>query len=103
MAEGKPKQIQAVELVKNLFEYIQGNLGLLRFSIDTLEPINGKGQIESDKWRVVCSFYETLSSQGPTTYDAEVNLIDRTVKVNKKDKDGKIGETKKYTFTSEDK
>lgn len=103
MTEEKPKQIQAVELVKTLFEYIQGNLGLLRFSIDTLEPINGKGQTESDKWRVVCSFYETLSSQSPTIYDAEVNLVDKTVKVNKKGKDGKIEEIKRYTFVPEEK
>ena len=101
MTGEKPKQIQAVELVKNLFEYIQGNMGLLRFSIDTLEPINGKGQSESDKWKVICRFYETLSSQSPTVYDAEVNLIDKTVKISKKSKDGEIEETKKYIFSPE--
>jgi hypothetical protein len=101
MTEEKPKQIQAVELVKSLFEYIQGNLGLMRFSIDILEPINGKDQTESDKWKVVCSFYETLSSQGPTVYEAEVNLTDKTVKVNKKGKGDKVEETKKYSLVSE--
>jgi len=78
MAQEKPKQIQAVELVRGLFEYIHGNLGLLRFSVDKLEPNNGKGE-ESDKWRVTCSFYKTLSSQQPTVYKAEVDLKENTV------------------------
>lgn len=78
MAQEKPKQIQAVELVRGLFEYIHGNLGLLRFSVDKLEPNNGHGE-ESDKWIVVCSFYKTLSSQQPTVYNAEVDLKENTV------------------------
>lgn len=75
--ESKPKQIQAIELVRTLFEFIHGDLGLLRFSVDKLEPENGE---DSDKWEVVCSFYKTLSSQQPTVYDAKVNLKDKTVK-----------------------
>ena len=34
MAEEKPKQIRAIELVRNLFEAIHGNLGLLKFSLE---------------------------------------------------------------------
>ena len=34
MTENKPKQIQAIDLVKELFEHIHGNLGLLRFSVE---------------------------------------------------------------------
>ena len=55
----KTKQVQAIELVKSLFENINGTLGLLKFSLEKLEPNNGVGE-DSDKWLVICSFYKTL-------------------------------------------
>ena len=81
MAEEKPKQIRAIELVRNLFEAIHGNLGLLKFSLEKLEPNNGKGK-DSDKWIVICSFYKTLSSQEPTVYKADVDLTENLVSIN---------------------
>ncbi|MFH1439306.1 MAG: hypothetical protein ABIG89_01990 [Candidatus Woesearchaeota archaeon] len=80
MTEKKPKQIQAIELVKSLFESIHGNLGLLKFSLEKLEPNNGNGK-DSDKWIVVCSFYKTFSSQEPTVYEANVNLKENLVSI----------------------
>ena len=80
MSEKKPKQIMAIELVKGLFESIHGNLGLLRFSLEKLEPDNGHGK-DSDKWIVVCSFYKTLSSQEPTVYQADVDLKKNLVSI----------------------
>lgn len=74
------KQVRAIQLVRSLFESIHGNLGLLKFSLEKLEPNNGHGT-ESDKWLVICSFYKTLSSQEPTIYQAEVDLIENLVSV----------------------
>jgi len=76
--EQKPKQIQVVELVRTLFEYIHGNMGLLKFSVDSLQPDNGHGT-DSDKWKVVCSFYKTLGSSQPTMYEVDVDLKTKTV------------------------
>jgi hypothetical protein len=87
------KQIRAIDLVKGLFEHIHGNLGLLRFSIEKLEPNNGGGQ-NSDKWLVICSFYKTLSSQQPTVYQADVDLTENLVSV-KAIKGETEGETQK--------
>ncbi len=94
----KPKQIRVIDLVKDLFENIHGNLGLLRFSIEKLEPKNGiPNNPNADKWEVIFSFYKTLSSQQPTKYLAEVNLQDNTVSVNEIDVSGQ-SITKKKTF-----
>lgn len=96
----KTKQIRAVELVKSLFESIHGNLGLLKFSLEKLEPNNGHGE-NSDKWLVICSFYKTLSSQEPTVYQADVDLKENLVSV-KAIKGETDGETpKKYRLVEE--
>jgi hypothetical protein len=100
--ENKPKQIRAVELVRDLFEYIHGNLGLLRFSIEELKPNNGHGT-ESDKWVVVCSFYKTLSSQQPTVYKTEVDLTSGTVTIEQIKGEDKTPEPKKVYRIQEEK
>ncbi len=93
----KPKQIRAIDLIKDLFEHIHGNLGLLRFSIEKLEPINGiPNNPNSNKWEIIFSFYKTLSSQQPTRYKAEVNLEDNTVSVNEIDIKGETGPKKTF-------
>lgn len=99
----KPKQIQAIDLVKQLFEHIHGNLGLLRFGIEKLEPNNAiPDNQNADKWIVKFSFYKTLSSGQPTRYHADVDLTDKTVSVREVDKEGKPAEEKKtYTITEE--
>src|SRR3989344_8091297 len=96
--EEQPKQIRAIDLVKGLFEHIHGNLGLLRFSIEKLEPNNGiPNNQNANKWVVIFSFYKTLSSQQPTKYYADVNLEDKTVSVREVDEEGKPTTlTKKY-------
>ncbi len=94
------KQIRAIELVKSLFESIHGNLGLLKFSLEKLEPNNGDGE-NSDKWLVICSFYKTLSSQEPTVYQADVDLKENLVSVKaiKGETEGEI--KKKYRMIEE--
>ncbi len=96
MAEEKPKQIQAIDLVKELFEHIHGDLGLLRFSVEKLEPKNGvPNNPDSNKWNIIFSFYKTLSSQQPTKYLAKVILNEKIVSFNEIDKSGKPSEKKK--------
>lgn len=100
----KPKQIQAIDLVKQLFEHIHGNLGLLRFSVEKLEPNNTiPNNQNADKWIVKFSFYKTLSSGQPTRYHADIDLTDKTVSVKEVDSEGKPSEEKKYKITEETK
>ena len=104
MTENKPKQIQAIDLVKELFEHIHGNLGLLRFSVEKLEPKNGvPNNMNSNTWEVIFSFYKTLSSQQPTKYLAEVILDEKIVSFNEIDESGKPAEIKKTYRIVEDK
>ncbi len=66
--------IKAIELTRKVFEHVHGNLGLLKFNIEELTPINGKGTSESKKWKIICSFYETLGSTSPSKYEVVVDL-----------------------------
>lgn len=75
--------VKAVQLVRSLFEAIHGNIGLLKFNIDELEPLNGKNGKESKIWKVVCTFYETLGSTSPSKYEARVNLEDNSIELKK--------------------
>ena len=75
--------IKAIQQVRALFESVHGNLGLLKFNIEVLAPINGKGAEESKKWKVICSFYETLSSTSPSRYEVDVDLSENTMTVKK--------------------
>lgn len=83
MQEEKSNSIKAIELVRGLFEYIHGNLGLLKFSVDELTALNGTNGKDSKKWKIVCSFYETIGSKNPTKYGAHVDLNDNTVNIKK--------------------
>ena len=75
--------IKAIKAVRNVFEYIHGNLGVLKFNVDELTPTNGSNGQESKKWRVVCSFYESLGASAPSKYEANVDLNDNTVTIKK--------------------
>ena len=75
--------IKAIELARKVFEYIHGNLGLLKFNIEELTPVNGAGGEESKKWDIICSFFETLGSTAPSRYKVSVNLADNTVVIKK--------------------
>ncbi len=83
MATKKSASAQAIELVRSVFESAQGNLGLLKFSIESLAPTNGQGTEESKKWEVVCSFFESLGSSKQSKYLAFVDLNKNTVSVKK--------------------
>lgn len=75
--------IKAIELTRAVFESVHGNLGVLRFNIEKLEPINGVNGENSQKWKIICSFFETLGSQQPSRYEVNVNLNDNTVSMEK--------------------
>lgn len=75
--------IKAIQLVRNVFEHVHGNLGLLKFSIEELIPTNGTETTESKKWDIICSFYETLGSTSPSKYKASVDLNTNTVTIKK--------------------
>jgi len=92
--------IKAIELTKKVFEYVHGNLGLLKFNIEELTATNGSNGEESKKWDIICSFYETLGSQAPSRYKVSVNLNDNTVVLKKIDKeqDEKDEPEKRFTI-----
>lgn len=71
--------IQAIQLVRRVFESVHGNLGLLKFNIEELTPTNGTNGQDSKKWDITCSFYETLGSTAPSRYKASVDLEKNTV------------------------
>lgn len=75
--------IKAIKLTRAVFESVHGNIGLLKFNIEELAPTNGTDGTESKKWKVVCSFYETLGSESPSRYEANVNINDNTVSIKK--------------------
>lgn len=79
----KTNSIKAIELTRRVFEYVHGNLGLLKFNVESLTPTNGSATEESKKWDIVCSFYETLGSSGPSRYKVSVDLNTNTVNFNK--------------------
>lgn len=86
--------IKAIELTRAVFESVHGNLGLLKFNIEELTPTNGTNGENSQKWRIICSFYETLGSSSPSRYQVDVNLNDNTVTLKKLGGDPTTPETK---------
>lgn len=98
----KSESVKAIELTRAVFESIQGDLGLLRFSVESLTPTNGTGTEESKKWDVVCSYFEGLGVSTPTRFKASVDLNKKTVTV--KRLDGETSEVEgAYTFKKDEK
>jgi|GEM_PF-2123473 hypothetical protein len=102
MATAKSASVKAIELARSVFESIQGGLGLLKFSVDSLVPTNGSPTEESQKWDIVCSFFETLGSSAPSKYKASVDLTTNTVSIEKID-GGHSPVEGKYVITKTDK
>lgn len=75
--------IRAIQLTRNVFESVHGNIGLLKFNIEELTPTNGTANEESKKWKIICSFYETLGSTSPSRYEVSVDLNTNTVSIKK--------------------
>lgn len=88
--------IEAIQLVRSVFEHVHGNLGVLRFNIEELTPTNGTNGENSKKWKVICSFFETVGSSSPSRYESSVNLNDKTVTIKKL---GVEEPATKYTIT----
>lgn len=91
--------IQAIQLVRMVFEQVHGNLGVLRFNIEELVPINGVDSEDSKKWKVICSFFESVGSSSPSRFESIVNLTDNTVTIKKL---GVESRETKYTVTRQD-
>lgn len=83
MSVAKSASIKAIELTRTVFESIHGNLGVLKFSIEELTPTNGHNGEESKKWKIICSFFESLGSSAPSRFESNVNLNDHTVTIKK--------------------
>ena len=96
MPTDESASIQAIQLVRRVFEHVHGNLGVLRFNIEELIPINGANEEHSKKWKVTCSFFETIGSSSPSRYESVVNLNDNTVTIKKL---GAESPETKYTVT----
>ncbi len=95
----KPKQIRALDLVKQVFEHIYGNLTLLRFNVEKLTPVNGDpNNPDANKWEVIVNFYQNLQVQQPIRYKVDVNLIDNTVSFYSIDSSGSPKEEEKQTW-----
>jgi len=94
----QPKQIQAIDLIKSVFEHINGNLALLRFTIEKMTPVNGvPDNTNADKWEAIVSFYQTLSSQQPTKYQVDIQISEKLVSFCPLEGDTKVKEkTKAY-------
>ena len=74
-----------------------------KFNVEELIPTNGSNGEESKKWDVVCSFYETLGSSGPSRYKVSVNLNDSTVTIKKLSGDITTEPERRFVVTQEDK
>ena len=74
------------------------NIGLLKFNVEELIPTNGRAGVESKKWDVTCTFFESLGSPAPSRYKASVNLNDKTVIIKKIDETSEAKE-QKFTVT----
>ncbi len=87
MATSKSTSIKAIELTKSVFESIQGGLGLLKFSVESLTPIDEVTDLRPKKWNMICSFFETFYSSIPSKYNVSVdldkNIVSSIEKLNK--------------------
>lgn len=61
--------LKITNTVKEYFEKVHGNLGLLLFKVESVKP-NSKENI----WIVQCSFYPSLGSAKRASYRVKVNI-----------------------------
>ena len=80
---GETNSIKAIQLTRTVFEYVHGNLGVLRFNIEKLEPKDADIGEDSINWEIVCSFYETLGAKEPSRYKTVVNVATNQVSIEK--------------------
>lgn len=72
--------VQAIKLARAAFSSAQGQLGLIKFTVEELTPVEDS---DSKKWNLICSFYENLGNPNPTKYNAVINTEDKTVSIKK--------------------
>jgi len=77
--------VEAITLARAAFSSAQGQLGLIKFSIEELVPAAEADGEDAKVWNMVCSFYESLGSPTPSKYSAVINLTDKTVSIKKVD------------------
>ncbi|MFZ2205354.1 MAG: hypothetical protein WAV23_02070 [Minisyncoccia bacterium] len=87
--------VEAITLARAAFSSAQGQLGLIKFSVEELVPVEGT---DSKIWNLTCSFYENLGNPTPSKYIAVVNTENKTVSIKKI---GGDEPDRKFTVTEE--
>lgn len=100
MATKKSNSIKAIELTRQVFESIYGNLGLLKFNVESLVPTNGTNDQDSQKWAIKCSLYRTLGDIEPTRFEVSVDLNENLITFN--ETEAKESTVKKYKVVEEE-
>lgn len=90
--------VEAITLARTAFSSIQGQLGLIKFTVEELVPADKADVADSKIWDLTCSFYENIGSPSPTRYKALINLNDKTVSMKKV---GGVESERKFTVTEE--
>lgn len=72
--------VQAIKLARAAFSSVQGQLGLIKFTVEELVPVENS---DSKEWNLVCSFYENLGNPNPSRYNALINIENKTVSIKK--------------------
>jgi len=90
--------VEVITLARAAFSSAQGQLGLIKFTIEELVPADKSNTADPKIWSLTCSFYESLGSPSPTRYNALVNLTDKTVSIKKV---GGGEPERKFTITEE--
>ena len=75
--------VEAITLARAAFSSAQGDLGLIKFSVEELVPSDKSADMASRTWELTCSFYENMGSPTPTKYKAIINLDSKTVSIKK--------------------
>lgn len=75
--------VEAITLARAAFSSAQGNLGLIKFSVEELTPVNPTEDGNSKTWNLICSFYESLGSSTPSKYNVSVNIENKSVSIKK--------------------
>ena len=59
----------ATNIVKSYFESVYGNIGMLLFKVESVNP-----NTQENVWKVVCSLFTSLGSGKRTKYLVSVNI-----------------------------
>lgn len=75
--------VEAITLARAAFDSMQAKVGLIKFSIEELIPVDKNDSTDPKIWDLTCSFYESLGSPTPSKYNAIIDLNNKTVSIKK--------------------